>query len=357
MSDRRDYLTSQFPAVSLFEPQAPTISASAMDKPGKREPSLEAKFAAKQQAWAKGSDRLSTQHMIFRGDARSMVALGTAERVQLVVTSPPYFNLVEYQDSTGEQLGNFEEYNTFLAELRKVWARCFELLEPGGRMCVVVGDVCISRRQGGRHYLLPLHADITKASQEIGFDYLNPILWCKIANATTEVEGNGAPFLGKPYEPNAIIKNNVEYILIFRKPGSYRSPTQEQRDLSVIDKEDHRKWFRQIWEDVPGQSRFRGHPAPFPVELAYRLISMFSFVGDTVLDPFCGTGTTVEAAMKAHRNSVAYEIEPSYVDITRQRFAQDRLGASVVWVAADDHDGVKPVSIENTDESVSPVPI
>jgi site-specific DNA-methyltransferase (adenine-specific) len=305
-----------------------------------REPNIETKFAAKRKAWAENPAILSTSHKIFLGDARSMLDLGSEPAVHLVVTSPPYFNLVEYPDTRpGQQLGNLSDYEAFLLQLQKVWQRCFDVLHPGGRLCVVVGDVCVSRKKAGRHYLLPLHADISRDCMRMGFDYLNPILWSKIANAATEVKGNGATFLGKPYEPNAVIKNNVEYILIFRKPGAYRNPTKEQRDLSVIDKENHKKWFRQVWQDVPGQSRWRGHPAPYPVELVYRLISMFSFVGDTVLDPFCGTGTTVEAAIKAHRSSVAYEIEPKYVELAKTRFSQTKLDASVLCVESQ---GPKP---------------
>jgi site-specific DNA-methyltransferase (adenine-specific) len=164
-----------------------------------------------------------------------------------------------------------------------------------------------------------LHADIARDCIEIGFDYLSPIFWHKIANAETEVEGNGAGFLGKPYEPNAVIKNDVEYILILRKPGGYRKPTPVQRALSILERDDHDRWFRQIWNDVPGQIRLQGHPAPFPKEVPIRLISMFSFVGDTVLDPFCGTGTTTAAAMELHRASIGYELEPRYFMIMRNR--------------------------------------
>jgi site-specific DNA-methyltransferase (adenine-specific) len=298
-----------------------------------REPNIEAKFAARRKAWAENPAILATSHKIYRGDARLMPDLGSKPTVHLIVTSPPYFNLIEYPNRpAGQQLGNFSDYDAFLLELHKVWQRCFDVLHPGGRLCVVVGDVCVSRKKAGRHYLLPLHADISRDCMSTGFDYLNPILWSKIANAATEVQGNGATFLGKPYEPNAVIKNNVEYILIFRRPGAYRNPTQEQRDLSVIEKENHKKWFRQVWEDIPGQSRWRGHPAPYPVELAYRLISMFSFVGDTVLDPFCGTGTTVEAAIKAHRSSVGYEVEPEYLKLVNARFSQSTLDAQVLCV-------------------------
>jgi len=143
----------------------------------------------------------------------------------------------------------------------------------------------------------------------MGFDNLNPIIWYKIANASYEV-ANGSKFLGKPYEPNAIIKNDMEYILMQRKPGGYRKPTEEQRRLSKINKKDFDSWFRQIW-NIPGAST-RNHPAPFPLELATRLVKMFSFHGDTVLDPFCGSGTTMIAALRNGRNSIGIDIDREY---------------------------------------------
>lgn len=298
-------------------------------KGDKREPTVEAKFAEKRRAWARNPSILLTTHRIYWGDAQLMEELGAEPSVHLVVTSPPYWNLKEYPQLSEGQLGNVADYRGFLAGLRSVWTRCFQLLVPGGRLCVVVGDVCLSRRKAGRHSVVPLHADITKDCVEIGFDYLSPIFWYKIANVATEVEGNGTTFLGKPYEPNAVIKNDVEYILIFRKPGSYRTPTSEQRALSIIEREDHDAWFRQVWTDIPGQVRAQGHPAPFPKELAFRLISMFSFVGDTVLDPFWGTGTTTAAAIEAHRSSIGYEIEPTYIEMGKIRFRQNHLSARV----------------------------
>jgi site-specific DNA-methyltransferase (adenine-specific) len=145
--------------------------------------------------------------------------------------------------------------------------------------------------------------------RKIGFDNLNPIIWHKISNASYEV-ANGSKFLGKPYEPNAIIKNDIEFILMQRKPGAYRSPTDEQRHASKIRKQDFDEWFQQIWR-IPGAST-KEHPAPFPLELAMRIVRMFSFVGDTVLDPFCGTGTTMLAAIQNHRNSIGIEIDDEY---------------------------------------------
>lgn len=180
---------------------------------------------------------------------------------------------------------------------------------PGGRLVCVVGDVCVSRKRFGRHLVFPLHADICVMCRKMGFDNLNPIIWHKISNASYEVT-SGSKFLGKPYEPNAIIKNDMEFILMQRKPGGYRRPTNEQRDSSRISKDEFDKWFQQIWT-IPGAST-KNHPAPFPVELARRLVRMFSFTGDTVLDPFSGTGSTMIAAMRTGRNSIGVEIDPDY---------------------------------------------
>lgn len=156
----------------------------------------------------------------------------------------------------------------------------------------------------------------------LGFSNLAPIIWNKIANAVYEAEGNGGGFLGKPYEPNGVIKNDIEFILMERKPGGYRSPTLAARLLSVISTENHRAWFQQIWTGLTGAST-RQHPAPYPVELAERLIRMFSFVGDTVLDPFMGTGTTNIAAARWGRNSIGVEVDPEYFALAASRIEAD----------------------------------
>jgi DNA modification methylase len=263
----------------------------------------------------------STLHRLINGDARDLSFLDD-ESIHLVITSPPYWNLKRYNENP-DQLGHIREYEAFLAELEKVWQHVFRILVPGGRLVCVVGDVCVARRNFGRHLVFPLHADISVICRHIGFDNLNPIVWHKISNASYEVS-NGSKFLGKPYEPNAIIKNDMEFILMQRKPGGYRKPTQAQREASKLTKEEFDRWFQQIW-NITGAST-KHHPAPFPLELARRLVRMFSFVGDTVLDPFCGTGTTMVAAMQAGRNSIGIEIDPEYCKMIARYLKAENSG-------------------------------
>ncbi len=266
---------------------------------------------------------IPTSHVLRLGDARSMNL--PSESVHLVVTSPPYWTLKEYNRAPG-QLGYVDDYAAFLAELDKVWSGCFDALVPGGRVVINVGDVCLSRKKNnGRHTVVPLHATIQEHCKQIGFDNLAPIIWHKIANATLEAEGNGAPFMGKPYEPNGVVKNDIEFILMQRKPGGYRAPDLATKILSVIPEASHREWFQQIWSGVTGAST-RNHPAPYPLELASRLVRMFSFVGDTVLDPFSGTGTTCLAAARCGRNSIGYEIDPDYLTSAHKRVRDQTAG-------------------------------
>jgi len=274
---------------------------------------------------------LPTQHELHLQDARDMRFL-QHESVHLVLTSPPYWTLKEYRRSDG-QLGFVGDYDEFLAELDKVWKQCFDALVPGGRLICVVGDVCLSRRKNqGRHTVVPLHASIQERCRSLGYDNVAPIIWNKIANAVYEVENGSGGFLGKPYEPNAVIKNDIEFILMERKPGGYRAPSLYTRVLSVISAENHKKWFQQIWTDVRGAST-REHPAPYPLELAERLVRMFSFVGDTVLDPFMGTATTNLAALRWGRNSLGVEVDPHYFGMAHRRVteaAADLFGKTAV---------------------------
>lgn len=253
----------------------------------------------------------ATTHLVRLGDARDLSWI-PSESVHLVVTSPPYWTLKEYRDHPG-QIGHIEDYEHFLFELDKAWTECARVLAPGGRICCVVGDVCLPRKKAGRHYVMPLHADIQVRARKLGLDALSPIYWNKIANGVTEAAGNGAGFYGKPYQPGAVVKNDVEFILFLRKGGEYRKPSAIQKALSMLSKEEMQAWWQPIWTDLRGASTRRGHPAPYPPELAERLIRMFSFAGDVVLDPFAGTCSTAVAAFRAGRNSVSNEIDPDYL--------------------------------------------
>ena len=195
--------------------------------------------------------RIPTSHFLNLGDARDMSRLAP-DSVHLVVTSPPYWTLKEYRDSLG-QMGHIEKYDEFLSELDKVWAHCFRTLVPGGRLICVVGDVCLSRRKNnGRHTVVPLHASIQEHCRTLGFDNLAPIIWHKISNAAYEVENGSIASSGSHYEPNAVIKNDIEFILMERKPGGYRTPSVPARVLSVISGENHKQWFQQIWSGPHG---------------------------------------------------------------------------------------------------------
>ena len=262
----------------------------------------------------------NTLHEVRLGDARELSEIPDGS-VHLIVTSPPYWTLKDYPHATG-QLGLIEDYEAFLKELDKAWAECERVLVPGGRICCVVGDVCIPRRRFGRHFVVPLHADIQVRARTIGLDVLTPIIWHKIANGVTEAEGNGAGFYGKPYQPGAVVKNDIEYVLFLRKGGQYRRAQPLQKALSMLTKEEMQSWWRSVWSDVRGASTRAGHPAPFPPLLAERLIRMFSFAGDTVLDPFAGTGSTALAAIESGRNSICIDIEPAYIKLAMENLAR-----------------------------------
>lgn len=263
----------------------------------------------------------STKHRLNRGDARDLSWIPN-NSVHLVVTSPPYWTLKKYEERSG-QLGEITEYEAFLDELDKVWRECARVLVEGGRMCCVVGDVCIPRKRDGHHRVMPLHADIQVRSRRLGLDCLTPIIWHKIANGVTEARGNGAGFYGKPYQPGAVVKNDVEYIIFMRKHGQYRKTSMLQKSLSMLAKDEMQAWFSPFWTDIKGASTRDGHPAPYPVELAERLVRMFSFAGDMILDPFLGTGSTTIAAIRAGRNSIGNEIEPKYLKLAQERVRKE----------------------------------
>ena len=315
MNKRIDLDASTFDPIQWLPPEIGEITNHQTDLPRiAKDPKLTALIEGQ-------LSQIPTTHDLYRRDSRAIDFL-LPNSLHLVVTSPPYWTLKDYNRSEG-QMGFIEDYESFLTELDRVWQSCYDALVPGGRVVCVVGDVCLSRRKNfGEHVVVPLHASIQEHCRAIGFNNLAPIIWHKIANAAYEATGNGGGFLGKPYEPNSVIKNDIEFILMERKPGGYRSPTVATRILSVISAENHAKWFQQIWTGVTGASTKR-HPAPYPLELAERLVRMFSFVGDTVLDPFMGTATTNIAAAKWGRSSIGIEVDPHYFEMSAQRIENE----------------------------------
>lgn len=305
--------------LSLVDDTVPAEAWALVDGDIQRAMPLIAKDPTVTDLLAAAARQMATRHDLHLADSRDLSFIPD-ESVHLALTSPPYWTLKEYEDDEA-QLGHVADYEQFLAELDRVWAHVFRVLVPGGRLVVVVGDVCLPRKRFGRHLVMPLHAGIQEHCRILGFDNLAPIIWHKIANAQFEVEGNSR-FLGKPYEPNAIIKNDIEYILFQRKPGGYRQPSKAGKLLSVIPEAEHRQWFQQIW--TLGGASTRDHPAPFPVALVERLVRMFSFVGDTVLDPFMGSGSTNVAACAWGRNSVGVEIIEAYYQHAVERLARCR---------------------------------
>ena len=266
-----------------------------------------------------------TRHVICEGDARDLSFLGD-RTVHLICTSPPYGSLKEYPKHP-RQLGNIASYDAFLDQMNVVMAECLRVLVPGGRVACVVGDICISRREGGRHHVLPLSADLQVRARKLGFDCLTPIRWQKVSNIKLEAS-RSSRFLGKPNLPNGVVKNDLEHILFFRKPGGYRKPTTEMERRSFIGNEDYALWFSPVWTDVTGQIRTE-HPAPYPLEIPRRLIRMFSFVGDIVVDPFGGTGTTALAALETGRHSVSVDIEPAYIALMERRLKAQPLAGII----------------------------
>ncbi len=291
------------------------------NEPGAPEALLKANKILRSRRWPAPYDR--TRHEMIVGDARDL-SFVASESVHLVVTSPPYFNLKPYaSDADGRQLGRMEDYEDFLGELDRVWRECKRVLVPGGRVCCVIGDILIPRRADGRHRVLPLPSDIQVRSRNHGLDNLTPILWFKIGNRTNEAGGGSSGYFGKPYQPGAVIKNDHEHIVMLRKPGGYRTTPMIQKALSMLQRDEMDAWMRPVWSDIRGASLREGHPAPFPVELAERLIRMFSFAGDTVLDPFAGSGSTAAAAIRTGRNSVSVEIEEEYLNAATRRTAKE----------------------------------
>jgi len=248
---------------------------------------------------------MTTRHQIIIGDARRMPELAD-ESIHLVVTSPPYWQLKDY--GSNDQIGYHDTYKDYLNSLNLVWEECFRVLAPGCRLCVNIGDQFARSVFYGRYKVIPIRTEIIKFCEAVGFDYMGAIIWQKVTTCNTS---GGAVIMGSfPYPRNGIVKLDYEFILIFKKLGPPPEVDQEIKERSRLTTEEWNEYFYGHWY-FPGV-RQEGHLAMFPEELPRRLIKMFSFVGETVLDPFLGSGTTSLAARQLERNSAGFEINPEF---------------------------------------------
>src|SRR3989338_2585415 len=255
---------------------------------------------------------IKTNHKIIRGDSRQMNELPD-NSVNLVITSPPYWQLKDY--GTDDQIGYNDSYEDYINNLNLVWQECYRVLQNGCRLCVNIGDQFARSVYYGRYKIIPIRTEIIKFCETIGFDYMGAIIWQK---STTMNTSGGATIMGSfPFPRNGIIKLDYEFILLFKKNGVPAKIDKNLKELSKMTKEEWNTYFQGHWNF--NGIRQNGHIAMFPEELPKRLIKMFSFAGDTVLDPFLGSGTTSLAAKNLERNSVGYEINPKFIDMIKQK--------------------------------------
>lgn len=256
---------------------------------------------------------------IILGDSRAMTEVDDAS-IDLVVTSPPYWQIKDY--GVSGQIGYGQTLHEYLKDLYHTWRECFRVLREGARLCLNIGDQFARASVYGRYKVIPLHAEFINQCEQIGFDFMGAIIWQK---KTTMNTSGGATIMGSyPFPPNGIVEIDYEYIHIFKKPGESKKVSKEIKADSRLTKEEWKEYFAGHW--YFGGTRQVGHEAMFPEELPRRLIRMFTFRGDTVLDPFLGSGTTVKAALDLGRNAVGYEINPDFLEGVPQKIGgRDRL--------------------------------
>ena len=260
---------------------------------------------------------MKTNHLIINGDSRRMHELKD-ESLHLIITSPPYWQLKDY--GTDDQIGFNESYENYINNLNLVWKESFRVLHSGCRLCVNIGDQFARSVYYGRYKVIPIRTEVIKFCETIGFDYMGAIIWQKVT--TTNTTG-GATIMGSfPYPRNGILKLDYEFILIFKKIGVAPKVSKQYKELSKLTTEEWNTYFQGHWNF--GGVKQAGHIAMFPEELPKRLIKMFSFVGDTVLDPFLGSGTTSLAARNLNRNSVGYEKNQEFFPLIKQKLGSNQ---------------------------------
>jgi site-specific DNA-methyltransferase (adenine-specific) len=249
--------------------------------------------------------------------------------VHLAITSPPYWQLKDY--GTENQIGFHDSYENYINNLNLVWKECYRTLHNGCRLCVNIGDQFARAVYYGRYKVIPIREEIIKFCENIGFDYMGAIIWQKVTTSNTT--GGGVQMGSYPYPRNGILKLDYEFILVFKKLGDAPKPTVEQKVLSKMTAEEWNTYFAGHWNFAG--ARQNGHIAMFPEELPRRLIKMFSFIGETVLDPFVGSGTTTLASKNLERNSVGYEINPEFIPFVKEKLEvqqQDIIGTTYEFI-------------------------
>ncbi|MFZ2148681.1 MAG: DNA methyltransferase [Sedimentisphaerales bacterium] len=255
-------------------------------------------------------------HKIIIGDSRKMHEVED-ESVHLIITSPPYWQLKDYGQR--QQIGYNDSYQDYINNLNLVWNQCHRVLHKGCRLCINIGDQFARSVYYGRYKIIPIRTEVVKFCESVGFDYMGAIIWQKVTTCNTT---GGATVMGSfPYPRNGIIKLDYEFILIFKKLGKPPKVSKEIKEKSRLSQDEWNQYFYGHW-NFSGEKQNK-HLAPFPEELPKRLIKMFSFIGDTVLDPFLGSGTTSLAALRFLRNSIGYEINEQYLSHIKQRLTKN----------------------------------
>ncbi len=274
---------------------------------------------------------MQTQHKIIQGDSRCMKELQDSS-VHLVITSPPYWQLKDY--GSEKQIGYNDSYENYINNLNLVWKECYRILNNGCRLCVNIGDQFARSVYYGRYKVIPIRTEVIKFCESIGFDYMGAIIWQK--KTTTNTTG-GASIMGSfPFPRNGILSIDYEFILLFKKLGTPKRPEKKIKELSRMTKDEWKTYFSGHWNF--GGTKQNGHIAMFPEELPKRLIKMFSFVGDTVVDPFLGSGTTTLASKNIDRNSVGYEINHEFIPFIKKKLQVNQaefFGAKYEFIIQD----------------------
>ena len=259
-----------------------------------------------------------TNHKIYFGDSRALNKIED-KSVQLIITSPPYWQLKDY--GSNNQIGFNNSYEEYINNLNLVWMECERILSEGCRLCINIGDQFARSVYYGRYKVVPIRTEIIRFCEALKMDYMGAIIWQKATTMNTS--GGGAIMGSFPYPRNGILKIDYEFILIFKKLGNPPKPTLEQKENSIMTKEEWNQYFSSHW-NFSGVKQSE-HIAMFPEELPKRLIKMFSFFGETIFDPFLGSGTTTLAAKNLGRNSIGYEINKEFESIIKEKLNINQL--------------------------------